>query len=465
MERVFGIDVSTYQKDIDWAKVKAAGVKFAIIRVGYRGYGKSGNIKLDDCFEKNIKGALANNIAVGVYFYSQALNEQEAIEEANFVLSNILPYKNHITLPVVFDFEGFSKTNQRVYGMKKPEITKCCIAFQDVIKANGFTCMLYGSQSYLPKKYDLDKLTDPLWVARYPSSTKPNSDEKNFPKVNGYQDRIAVWQYASCGTVDGIGYVDKKTKQFVHAKVDMNYMYIDVSTNHAFSDEKEEIEEKEDDSPMKIYKKGVAVQLSKNFKSTEFDCNGKGCCSETPISTDLVKILQQVRDHFGVSVNLNCGYRCPEHNAKVKGASKNSKHMDGIASDIVVKGVHPMRVARYIETLPEFKGRIGVYTWDDKGNGFVHVDVRGTNSRAVYTKNNTEYDTVPSFHVAVKQGMKGHIVKVVQRKLKSEKVYFGLIDGKCGKGTTAGIMKFNAKHGRLNDASWGKKCWNEAFPI
>lgn len=216
--------------------------------------------------------------------------------------------------------------------------------------------------------------------------------------------------------------------------------------------------------PMKIYKKGVAVQLSKNFKSTEFDCNGKGCCTETPISMDLVKILQQIRDHFGVSVNLNCGYRCPTHNAKTKGASTNSKHMDGIAADIVVKGVHPMRVARYIETLPEFKGRIGCYTWDDKTGGFVHIDVRGVNSRAIYTENNTDYDTVPSFHVAVKQGMKGRVVKVVQRKLRSEKLYLGLIDGKCGKGTTAGIMKFNAKHGRLQDASWGKKCWNEAFP-
>ena len=224
------------------------------------------------------------------------------------------------------------------------------------------------------------------------------------------------------------------------------------------------VEGKEID-PMKIYKKGVAVQLSKNFKSTEFDCNGKGCCDSTMIHTDLVKLLQQVRDHFGVPVNNNCAYRCPEHNAKTKGASKNSKHMDGIAADIVVKGVHPMRVARYIETLPEFRGRLGVYTWNDKGDGFVHVDVRGTNSRGIYTENNTDYDTVPSFHVAVKQGMKGRVVKVVQRKLRSEKLYLGLIDGKCGKGTTAGIMKFNAKHGRMQDASWGKKCWNEAFPI
>ncbi len=230
-----------------------------------------------------------------------------------------------------------------------------------------------------------------------------------------------------------------------------------------------------EDGPMKIYKQGVAVQLAKNFKSTEFDCNGKGCCTQTPISTDLVKVLQQVRDHFGVSVNLNCGYRCPVHNAKVSGASKNSKHMEGIASDIVVKGVHPMRVARFVETLPDFKGRIGVYTWDAKGSGFTHIDVRGTNSRAVYTKNNTDYDNVIKFTVPIKRGAKGKIVTVVERFLasqkykgedgKTHKYYEGSIDESCGPKLEAGIIRWNADHGRKNDASWGPKCWNEAFPI
>ena len=453
MERVFGIDVSTHQKKIDWAKVKNAGVKFAMIRVGYRGYGKSGNIKLDDQFENNVKGAISVDIPFGIYFYSQALNEKEAIEEANFVLAHILPYKNHITLPVVFDFEGFAKINQRVYGMKKTEITKCCVAFQDVIKANDFTCMLYGSQAYLPKKFDLETLTDPLWVARYPSSTKPNSDEKNFPKVNGYQDRIAMWQYASCGFVDGI-----------KPRVDMNYMYIDVTTDKAFSNEEKEVKE-----PMvRMYKKGVKVQLAPNFKSTEFDCNGKGCCTETPIHDNLIFILQKLREYFGKSVNLNCGFRCPVHNAKVSGASKNSKHMDGLAADIVVKGVHPVRVGRALEKLFNeygIKGRIGIYTWDDKGNGFVHADVRGTNSRAIYTENNTDYDNVTKFTVPIKRGAKGRIVKVIQRKLKAEKLYKGAIDGSCGSGTEKAIIDWNAKHGRPNDASWGPKCWQEAFPI
>ena len=216
---------------------------------------------------------------------------------------------------------------------------------------------------------------------------------------------------------------------------------------------------------MKVYKKGQAVQLSANFKSTEFDCHGKGCCSETPIDPRLVEVLQNVRDHFGVSVNLNCGFRCPTHNAKVSGASKNSKHMLGQAADIVVCGVHPFRVARYIDTIPDFAGRIGCYTFDDKGSGFVHVDVRGTNSRGIYTENNVNYDSVPVLCASVRRGSKGRLVKVVQRKLRAEKLYWGLVDGKCGAGTEKAIQKWNEKHGRTNDKSWGPICWNEASPI
>jgi len=217
--------------------------------------------------------------------------------------------------------------------------------------------------------------------------------------------------------------------------------------------------------PMNVYTKGKAVQLSRNFKSTEFDCNGKGCCTTTPIDATLVSVLQNIRDHFGASVNLNCGYRCPTHNAKTSGASANSQHMKGNAADIVVKGVHPMRVARYIETIPGFKGRIGCYTWDDKGSGFVHVDVRGTNSRGIYTENNTKYDGVSTFSTSIRRGSKGRHVKVVQRKLRAAGLYWGLIDGKCGSGMEKAITKWNAKYGRANDKSWGPKCWGEAFPI
>lgn len=215
---------------------------------------------------------------------------------------------------------------------------------------------------------------------------------------------------------------------------------------------------------MKIYAKGKVVRITKNFKSTEFDCQGKGCCNETPIRSDLVEILQKVRDHFGVSVNVNSGYRCPKHNASISGASKTSYHMKGYAADIKVIGIHPVRVARYLETL-NFKGRIGCYTWDDSGKGFVHVDVRGTNSRAFYTENNSNYDSVPHFHPTIKNGTKGREVKVVQRRLKALGYYTKPIDNTCGSGMVAAITRFNVDHGRANDAVWGPKCWNEAFPV
>ena len=160
-----------------------------------------------------------------------------------------------------------------------------------------------------------------------------------------------------------------------------------------------------------------------------------------------MEVLQNIRNHFGVSVNLNCGYRCPVHNAKVSGASNKSQHLFGRAADIVVKGVHPVRVARYIETIPGFAGRIGCYTWDDKGSGFVHVDVRGKSSRGIYTDNNTDYDNIVSFSISIKRGMKGRLVRVVQRKLKSIGLYSGKIDGKCGGGTEKGIMAWNADNG------------------
>lgn len=214
---------------------------------------------------------------------------------------------------------------------------------------------------------------------------------------------------------------------------------------------------------MRTTNKGKAEMLSKNFRSTEFDCHGKGCCTETPIDEDLIEILQKVREHFGVPVSISSGYRCPVHNSRVGGASKTSYHMQGKAADIVVKGVHPVRVARYVDTL-DVNGRVGCYTWDAQGGGFVHVDVRGKKSRAIYTENNTDYDTVPHFHPVIKRGVTGRAVAVVQRWLKAKEFYFAKIDGKCGPGMEHAILLYNAAQGRFNDSAWGPKCWAEAFP-
>ena len=133
-----GIDVSKYQGNINWSKVKQDGIDFAIIRVGYRGYG-TGKIVMDPYFKKNIEGALANNIHVGIYFYSVAKNEMEALEEANFTINAIKNY--NITYPVAFDLEDFNR--HRLAGVSYDQLNKNAITFLNRIQSAGYTAMHY----------------------------------------------------------------------------------------------------------------------------------------------------------------------------------------------------------------------------------------------------------------------------------------------------------------------------------
>ncbi len=124
---------------------------------------------------------------------------------------------------------------------------------------------------------------------------------------------------------------------------------------------------------IKTYKKGSTAKLSANFKISEFDCNGGRCCSTTLIDEQLVKYLQQIRDHFGKPVNICSAYRCAVHNAQVPNAAKKSKHIDGMAADIQVDGVKPAEVAKYAESIGVLG--IGLYETDRDGY-FVHIDTR-----------------------------------------------------------------------------------------
>lgn len=120
------------------------------------------------------------------------------------------------------------------------------------------------------------------------------------------------------------------------------------------------------------YTKGKAVKLSDNFKSTEFDCHGSGCCSTTLIDSQLVNYLQKIRNHFGKSVTINSAYRCETHNKKIGGGS-NSYHKKGQAADIKVSGVTPAEVAKYAESI----GILGIGLYETNTDGyFVHIDTR-----------------------------------------------------------------------------------------
>lgn len=124
------------------------------------------------------------------------------------------------------------------------------------------------------------------------------------------------------------------------------------------------------------YRKGQAVKLSENFNSSEFDCKGGGCCSETIINPQLVKYLQQIREHFKAPITITSAYRCPTHNSRVGGAP-GSRHSKGDAADIVVKGVAPREVAKYAESIG-IKG-IGLYETSADGH-FTHIDTRTSKS-------------------------------------------------------------------------------------
>ena len=215
-----GIDVSSHQKNVDVSKVKNAGYTFVMIRVGFRGY-SNGNINADKFFMANIKGASREGLDIGCYFFSTAINEEEAREEAKYVLERIKGYK--VSYPIVYDFEGYKNPKYRTYGIKKAQRTANCKAFNEVIKNAGYKTMLYGSQGNIRTTYDLDVLQEQIWCAKYPGGYKVVTDnDKYFPNIGKYTERVAMWQYTSIGKVDGIsGNVDlsNQYKEFDNSDV------------------------------------------------------------------------------------------------------------------------------------------------------------------------------------------------------------------------------------------------------
>ena len=190
-----GIDISKYNGTIDWEKVAADGVKFAYIRAGVRGY-SSGKIVMDETFKSNVEGASAAGIQIGTYFFSQAVNEEEAIEEANAVLE-VLDGIN-ITCPIAYDLEKVEHADSkpRTNGLSTEQFTKNTIAFCNRISEAGYTPMIYGNIKTYLMLLDMTQLEDyQKWFAGYISD---DSITPYFP----YEMRI--WQYTSKGTVDGI---------------------------------------------------------------------------------------------------------------------------------------------------------------------------------------------------------------------------------------------------------------------
>jgi len=201
---IFGIDVSYAQEEINWKLVKADGVSFAMLRVGFRGYSE-GKIVLDNRFEENIRGAQEAGIDVGIYFFSQALNEAEAREEAKWAIDVIKEYD--VTYPVVFDWEFYHGIPEaRSNNMDSETLTTCAIAFCDEIENAGYRPMVYFNMSLGYLYYDLSEMVQyDFWLA-----------ELGEPPIFHYN--FQMLQYSHTGKVRGI-----------EGDVDLNLSFVDYS--------------------------------------------------------------------------------------------------------------------------------------------------------------------------------------------------------------------------------------------
>lgn len=192
-ESEFGIDVSKYNKEIDWHKVKAAGVSFAIIRCGYRG-SSSGSLVEDPYFAKNIEGATEAGVKVGLYFFTQATTQVEAVEEASMAIT--LCNKYQLDYPIFIDTEG-AGGNGRADALDRTTRTQVCKAFCETVQSAGYSAGVYASKNWYQNNLSVSELEPhAIWLAEY----------KEAPTYGG---TFHLWQYTSNGTIDGIeGRVD-----------------------------------------------------------------------------------------------------------------------------------------------------------------------------------------------------------------------------------------------------------------
>lgn len=195
-----GIDVSDHQQEINWSEVAAAGMEFAFIRIGYRGYSEGG-LFLDEQAHNNFTNAKAAGLDVGAYFYSQALNEEEAAQEAAFCVEFLNEYE--LDLPVVFDWEYVSQ-EARTGAMDAQTLTACALRFCRDIENAGYDAMIYFNPHLAQDYYRLLDLQQyPFWLAMY-------SDTMDYPY------RVDLWQYTDQGSVPGISTAVDVDLQFTY---------------------------------------------------------------------------------------------------------------------------------------------------------------------------------------------------------------------------------------------------------
>ncbi len=188
-EAIKGVDLSKYNGAVDFAKLKDAGVGFVMLRLGSRGYG-TGKIDLDEKFVEYAQNAKVAGIQTGAYFYSQAVNEAEAIEEANYIVGAVSGF--NVKYPIAIDIEKVSGDEARTDKLTNKERTAIVKAFCDAVKGYGYKPVIYATKEMLVSSLELEELSDyDVWLADYDNPTD-------------YPYRFTMWQYSKTGKIDGI---------------------------------------------------------------------------------------------------------------------------------------------------------------------------------------------------------------------------------------------------------------------
>ena len=206
-ETTTGIDVARYQGTIDWERLATSSVDFAMVRLGYRS-SVDGAIVEDSNARYNMQEAQKNGILLGAYFFSTAVSEEEAIEEADWAADLLDQYS--ITYPVAYDCEGYSEPDSRQYGMTAEERTDAALAFLKQIEKRGYEGMFYASKNELDSQWETSRIEKnyKIWVAQYPAEPYPITESSSYTREHH------MWQYTTNGVVPGIA-----------LNVDMNVAY------------------------------------------------------------------------------------------------------------------------------------------------------------------------------------------------------------------------------------------------
>ena len=268
----FGIDVARYQGTIDWEKVAQSDIDFAVVRVGYRGQ-TDGIIKEDPNGRFNLQEASKAGIPLGAYFFSTAVSEEEAKEEAAWMADVLSGYP--ITYPVVYDCEGFREPDSRQFTMSKQERTDVALAFLETIESLGYEGMFYASKGELEQEshWDISRIEEKykIWVAQYPAAPYPETPQSSYSGTHH------MWQYSTNGTIPGIAQpVDLNIAYFGYDgiepakdKTPPAEVQADVEAMMDFEEVSEEVTAKNETNLRSIPSQGEDSQVLRTLKNGE----------------------------------------------------------------------------------------------------------------------------------------------------------------------------------------------------